>query len=114
MAATPRRLFTPAQLTASPETYYASPASVRTILQKITFTNSTGISVNLTAYLVPSSGAADATNIVYDAFPIAAHTVLDATALEGHVMEPGDVLVAFDSAGASTDILGSGVQIGIS
>lgn len=111
MAATAKRLFTPAQLGGAVATYYNAPDGTHTIIKKLTFTNSTGGSVDVTVYLVPGTGSADATNILIDALPIAAHTCYEATVAEGHVLNPEDTIQAFASAGASIDILGSGVEL---
>lgn len=111
MAAVAKRLFTPAQLTNAVATYYSAPDNTKTILKKLTFTNSTAGSLTITVYLVPAGGTADATNILLDAFSIAAHTCYEATVAEGHVMNAEDTLQALASANTSIDIMGSGVEL---
>ena len=111
MAITNKALAEGVQLTNAAATYYTAPALTTTILKKLTVTNSTAGAVSLTVYLVPSAGTAGVTNIVTSAKSIAAGAVYEAYEAENHVLNPGDTLQAFASAGASLTLRASGIEI---
>lgn len=111
MAATPKRLFTPAQLTGSNATYYTAPENTRTVIKKLTLTNSSGGPIDISIYLVPASIPAGVANILLSALAVATNTCREVTEAEGHVLNPGDSIQAFASGAAAVDIMCSGVEI---
>ncbi len=68
MAKTPKRLYGPAQLGSSTATRYTVPASTKTVIRKIEFSNPTGSPVTVTA----SIGADAAGTRFLDGYSIAA------------------------------------------
>ena len=92
-------------------TQYTAPASTRTILDKMTATNTTGGAVVLTVNLVASGGAAAAGNTVMSAQSIAAGTAYLCTEVAGHVLNPGDFVSTLAGAAASITIRLSGREV---
>lgn len=82
------RLAGPALLTNAAATKYTAPAGTVTIVQHIHVENPTGSTVTFTM----SIGADAAGTRIYDAFPIAATSVLDVFAK--YVLQPGEILQA--------------------
>lgn len=112
MAAIAKRLFVPAQLTGSLATYYSAPALTRTVIKKMTLTNtndSTAYTVNV--HLVPVGGAADNTNLLLNDVTLGAGETLEVFAAEGHVMNAGDFFQASASSAAQITFAASGVEI---
>ena len=68
MAKTAKRLFGPAQLTGTTATKYTVPASTKTIVRHVRFTNPSGTTVNVTVSI-----GADAAGVrLFDSFAIGA------------------------------------------
>lgn len=110
MAATPKRLFTPTQLTGSNATYYTAGTSVTTVIKKLTLTNSTATPEDVTVYLVPNGFVAGSDNILLSAQEVGDNVCREVTEAEGHVLNPGDRIQAFCSTGAAVNIMASGVE----
>jgi hypothetical protein len=111
MAITNKTLVEGVQLTAVVVSYYTPAALTTCVLKKLTATNSTAGAIALTVYLVPSGGAPGVTNIVTSAKSIAAGATYEVYEAENHVLQPGDSLQAFASAGASLTLRASGIEI---
>jgi hypothetical protein len=111
MAVTAKRLITPAQLTTSAATYYTTPANTRTVIKKLTLTNSTTTPRLVTVYLVPSGGTAGATNILTSTRTVGANQTWDCTDAQGHVLEAGATIQALADGATAVTIHGSGVEI---
>lgn len=92
----PKRLAGPAQITNAAATKYTVPASTQTIVRHIHVSNTSAGAVNFTM----SIGADAAGTRLYDAFPIAASSVLDAFCY--YVLVAAEVIQAF---GSTTNIL---------
>lgn len=92
MASTPKRLFGPAQLTASTATKYTVPSGTKTIVRYIEFSNP-----DSAAHAVTLSVGADAAGTrIYDAYPIAAGAkIRDWVYL---VLETTEIIAAFADA----------------
>jgi len=56
--------------------------------------NISGVAIKITVYIVPSGGAALATNKVYDGFQVLAGDSGTLTAVVGHTLNPGDLIIA--------------------
>lgn len=93
-------LVDPLQLTLSDVTQYTAPANTRTIIDKMTATNTTGVAATLTVNLVKAAGAAGVTNAVVSAQSIAAGATYVCPEAVGHTLNPGDFISA--KAGTAT------------
>lgn len=89
MASTPLRLAGPAQVSNAAATKYTVPAASKTILRNIHVSNPSGAPVTFTM----SIGADAAATRIYDAYSIAAGTVLDVWCY--YVLEVGEIVQAF-------------------
>jgi len=111
MTVTPKKLFTPATLTNSAATYYTVPASTKTVLKKVSFTNTDTVPRTVTLYLVESGGSAGASNIIISAKAIAPGDTYEAYEVEGHIMNSGDFIRALASQASVVSMHISGVEI---
>lgn len=111
MTVTPKKLFTPAQLTNSAATYYTVPAGTKTIIKKCTFTNNDTAVRTVTLYLVESGGSAGVTNLIIKAKAIAPGEVYEAYEVEGHIMNAGDFIRALADSASQVSFHASGVEI---
>lgn len=111
MSVTPKKLITPAQLTASAATYYTVPANTKARITKLTFTNSDTTARTMTLYLVPSGGSAGVTNILTKAFPIGPGATYEAFEAEGHVLSTGDTIQALADVTSMVTVQGSGIEV---
>jgi hypothetical protein len=73
MARTPKRLHGPTAVSNAAATKYTVPASTKTIIRNIHVSNTSAGAVNFTA----SIGTDAAGTRIFDAYPVAASTVLD-------------------------------------
>lgn len=108
---TAKKLFNPALLTASAATYYTSPANTRTLVKKLTFTNTDTVARTVTVYVIPSGGSASATNTLISARALAAGETYECFEAEGHVLSTGDFIQALASTTSVVSIQGSGVEM---
>lgn len=91
MARIPKRLAGPAQVSNVAATKYTVPATTKTIIRHIHVENTSAGAVNFTA----SIGVDAAGTRIFDAYPVAASTVLDHFCY--YVLEAAEVLQAFAS-----------------
>ena len=110
MSVTPKTI-TAAQLTASAATYYTAPANTRSIIKKLTFTNTSGGALTVTVYLVPSGGTASATNTLVSAQSIGAGECWECYPAQGQVLQTGGTLQANASAATSITIQGAVAEV---
>lgn len=95
--------------TPGPGTLYTAPVNQKVLVKKLTFYNGSGGALNLTVYLVPSGGAAGATNIVrYKT--LADKESFECFEAENQELNAGDFLAAAAS-GAGIVAHGAGVAI---
>lgn len=108
-----KKLFQPAQLTASAATYYTVPANKRTQIKKLTATNPTSsTAVRLvTVHFVPSGGTASDTNMIISQQSVSPGQAVDLFAAEGHILETGDFIQAFADAATDVSFQGSGLEV---
>jgi len=111
MTVSPKKLFTPAQLTASAATYYTCPNNSKTVLKKVTLTNDGSAPETVTIYLVENGGSEGATNIALKEKAIGAGETLEVYELEGHIMNAGDFIRALASTASKVSFHASGVEI---
>jgi len=100
-----------AQLTAAAATYYTAPANTKSIIKKLTFTNTTGIARTVTVYLVPYAGTAGATNTLISARAIAPGETYDCTEAMGQELATGGFLQALSDLTASLTINGAVAEV---
>lgn len=86
-------------------------ASVKTMIDKVTVTNTTGAAVTFSCNLVPSGGAADDANAIIKDKAVAADETYICPELVGHVLEAGDAISMIASAAASLTIRASGREV---
>ena len=110
MSVTPKTI-TAAQLTGSVVTYYTAPANTRSIIKKLTFTNASAGALLITAYLVPSAGAASDANILIHEQSIGAGECWECYPAQGQVLQTGGTLQANASAATSITIQGAVAEV---
>ncbi len=95
---------------------YTTPANTRTLIKKLTFTNHGAAAVTVTVHLVPSGGAANNQNMIWNAVTVpapgvAANPTRECFEAENHVLEPGDTLQALASAATVVNAQASGIEM---
>ena len=98
------------QLTASTATYYTAGTN-RTRIDKMTICNTTGTARTFDLHIVPSGGAASASNQVIDAKSVGAGETYLCPEVVGHWLEPGDTIQAVASAASALSIVASGIEV---
>ena len=93
------------------QTTQYTATGLRAIIDKFTATNHTAGAVNLSVNLVPSGGAAGATNLINSAKTLAAGETYTFPELVGQVLAAGDFISTLASAAASVNIRASGREI---
>lgn len=86
-------------------------ASVKTMIDKVTVTNTTGAAVTFSCNLVPEGGAVDDSNAIIKDKAVAADETYVCPELVGHVLEAGDAISMIASAAASLTIRASGREV---
>lgn len=99
------------QAAASNTTQYTAPANTRTIIDKMTATNTTGVAATLTTNLVAAAGSASASNTVMSAQSIAAGATYVCPEVAGHILNPGDFLSTLAGTAAAITIRVSGREV---
>lgn len=110
MSVTPKTI-TAAQVAASATAYYTAPTNTRSVIKKLTFTNTTAGALTVTVYLVPSGGTASATNTLVSARTIGAGETYECFEAQGQVLQAAGMLQALASAATSISIQGSVVEV---
>ncbi len=105
-----KSLFTPLQAQIAETTQYVAPAATRTILDKLTGTNTTGAAATITVKLVQNGGAAGASNTIVSVKSIAPGECYTFPEIVGHVLNAGDFISTLTSAVAIT-IRASGREV---
>lgn len=111
MTVTARCLFEVIQLPGAENAVYASPANIRTIIDKLTGTNVSAAAVQVTVKIVPSAGAPGSTNIIVNTYTIAVNQCYGFPEIVGQKLEPGDILSVLANAANAINLRGSGTQI---
>jgi hypothetical protein len=110
VSVTAKSLFSPLQAAAANTTQYTA-TGVRTILDKFTGTNTTGVAATLTVFLVQNGGAAGAANTIVSARSLAAGECYTFPEVVGHVLNAGDFLVTASGTGNAITIRASGREV---
>lgn len=110
MAVVPKALIASQQLTAINATYYTA-TNLKTIIDKMTLTNTTAGAITVTIDLVDSGGTAGATERMISARSIAAGETYTCPEVVGHILNSGDSIQGLASAGTSITIRASGREV---
>ena len=106
----PKRLVDGAQLTASAATYYTAPANTLATISACTLTNTTAVAVTATLHLVPSGGAATASNCILSARTLAAGESYNVGSAIGQTMAAGGLLQGLAGSATSITLVASGYE----
>jgi len=111
MTVTAKALFEPLQAQNAETTQYTTPAGTRTIIDKLTGTNTTGAAATLTIKLVASAGAASASNTIVSAKTLQPGEAYTFPEVVGHVLNPGDFISTLAGTAAAITIRASGREV---
>lgn len=106
-----QRIIEGSVLGTSVATYFTSPTNVKTLIKKLTFTNTSANAVKVTVYLVPPSGSAQDSNCVRKERIIAVNETYECYEAENHLLEAGGSIQALADAANSVTIMASGVAL---
>lgn len=95
----------------SETTQYTAPANTRTIIDKMTATNTSGSAATITVKLIPQSGAAGAANTLISAQSIAAGASYLCPEIAGHILKAGDIISTLAGTASAITIRVSGREI---
>lgn len=110
MAITPKNIIPRKQAEAVQTTQYTA-VNCRTVIDKFTVTNTTGAPVTFSAYLVPSAGAAGASNCVLSSKSVAPNETYNCPELIGQCLEAGGFISTIAGAATSLTISATGREI---
>jgi hypothetical protein len=110
MTITAKPLFEALNAAVAETTQYVTPSGTKTIVDKFTGTNTTGAAITFTVKLIPSGGAAGATNTIVSAKTLAAGECYTFPEVVGHVLSAGDFISTLPSATGVT-VRGSGREV---
>ena len=111
MAITALNIIARQQLTNANATYYTSPNSTGTIIDKCTVTNVSASPVTVTINLVASGGAAGVTNAVLSSKTVQVNECYTCPEIVGQFLPSGGFLSAIAGANAAIVISATGRQI---
>lgn len=111
MTVTAKPLFEATQAAAAETTAYTTPAGTRTIIDKMTGTNTTGGVATLTIKLIPNGGAAGASTTIVQAKTLQAGETYTFPEVVGHVLNAGGFISLLASAAASITVRASGREV---
>ena len=111
MAVNARCLYEAAYLTTSDAALCTSPASVRTIIDKVTVTNVTGAAVTVTLRIVANGGTAGTANTILSAKSLAAGEPYTCPEIVGQTLNPGDFVSGLAGTATAVVIRISGREI---
>lgn len=111
MSVTAKTLFEALQAANAQTTQYIAPAGIRTIIDKLTGTNTTGVAATLTVNLVVAAGAAAAANVIVSAKTLQPGECYTFPEIVGHVLNAGDFISTIAGTAAAITIRGSGREI---
>lgn len=111
MSVNAKALFEPVQAANVQTTQYTAPPGIRTIIDKLTGTNTTGAPATLTINLVPSAGTAAATNTIVPAKTLQPGEAYTFPEIVGHVLNAGDFISTLAGTAAAITIRASGREV---
>ena len=92
-------------------TQIAAPPSTRIIIDKMTVTNVTGSSAQITVNVVAGGGAVDTSNVVLKTLAVAAGDSVSLPQIAGQVLNPGDFISTLASTASALVIRASGREV---
>jgi len=110
MAVTVKNII-PAKQAENAQTTQYTAVNCKTIIDKMTVTNTSAANVNFSVNLVASGGSASAGNILIDERAIAPNETYTCPETVGQVLEPGDFISTLAGAATSLTIMASGREI---
>lgn len=111
MSVTPKVLI-PAKLAEVAETtQYTAPTGIRTIIDKFTGTNVTGVAATMTVRIVTVGGAAGASNTITLSKTIQPSDSYTFPEVVGHILGPGDFISTAAGTAASISTRASGREV---
>lgn len=110
MSVTAKTLFGALQAQITETSQYAAPAGTRTIIDKFTGTNTTGLAATLTVKLIPSGGAASVSNTIISK-TLQAGEAYTFPEIVGHVLNPGDSISTIAGTAGALTIRSSGREV---
>jgi len=111
MTVTAKPLFNAKQAENAETTQYTTPSGTRTIIDKLTGTNTSAAPVTLTVKLVPNAGAAGAPNTIVNVKTIQPNETYTFPEVVGHVLAAGDMISTLASAATAITIRASGREV---
>jgi len=96
-----------AVITTGVTTLYTVPANTRTLLKEFSIANTTGASINVRVFLVPSAGSAATTNAFLYDVPVPNNNALQYNGVQ--IMNAGDT-IQIQAASAGLTISASGAE----
>lgn len=91
-------------------TAYTSPGATRSSIDKMTATNVSGATAQITVKLVPSGGAAGTDNVIVQQKSLLAGESYTFPEIVGHTLEPGDFISLLASAASAIVVRAGGRQ----
>lgn len=101
----------PAKQAEAAQTGQYTAINCKTVIDKFTATNTTGSNVVISVNLIPSGGAASASNLIVQARPIAPGSTYSFPELVGQVLEAGGVISTLAGTAAALTISAAGREI---
>lgn len=111
MAVIPKKLANAQQLTNAVATYYTTPSTIVTIIDKMTLTNTSASAVSATVYLVDITGTAANSECLISALGIGAGATYTCPEIVGHILNHGDTIQALASANSALTVRISGREV---
>lgn len=111
MAVTAKCLVEAAYIANAETTQYTAPAGTRTIIDKVTATNTGAAATTIVAKIVPSGGTAAAGNVVAPSKALAVNEVYTFPELVGQILNPGDFISTLPGAANSVVLRISGREV---
>jgi hypothetical protein len=99
------------QVTAAEVTYYTAPPNTRTLIDKLTGTNTNVGAVTITVSLVASGNSVGVGSQIVRTRALAAGETYGFPELVGHVLNPGDFISIAASSAASVNVRISGREV---
>jgi len=90
---------------------YTAPGSTRTIIDKMTVTNTDASSRTVSVYIVPSGNTPSDDFLIYSALSVAAGATVELEAMKNHILATGDKINVFASVASKVVIRASGREI---
>ena len=111
MTVTAKVLVAPLQMQATQTTQYTAPASTKTIIDKVTVTNTDTVNRTFSVNLVTSGGSAGNANLIVDDRAVVPGETYNCPELVGQVLEPGSFISTIASAATALTLRVSGREI---